>query len=248
MHDEHRPLNSFAVVIPLANEAHDFEPFQHQLKILLDSLKRGQVYFIVDNASTDNTLSLCRTLSEKDPRFVTIFAPENKNVVDAYMRGFKEAYQSGFDFIIEMDAGLSHQPNDLPRFITALENGHECVFGSRKIQGGSHEASSYYRRFLSTMGTVLANLLLGTRLKDMTSGFQGFHRHIVHQFIHYPLRSTAHFYQTELRYLLRHYQQIEIPITYRSPSPRVRIKSITNALQTLIFYTWKKICFKEIRL
>ncbi len=244
MHHE----KSFAIVIPLANEAHDFEPFVSQLKITLDFLKHGRVYLIVDNASRDNTLSLCQTLSEKDPRFITIFAPENKNVVDAYIRGFKEAYKAGNDFMIEMDAGLSHDPNQLPRFIELLLNGYECVFGSRNISGGSNEESPFMRRFLSYTGTLISNLLLGTRLKDMTSGFQGFSRDVVSQFTQYPLRSTAHFYQTELRYLLRHYKQIEIPITYRSPSKSVRLKSITNALQTLLFYTWKRFSFQEIRL
>jgi len=239
---------SFAIVTPLANEACYFELFVSQLKIALDALKCGYVYFIVDNASKDNTLSLCHALSEKDPRFITIFAPENKNVVDAYVRGFQEAYNAGHEFMIEMDAGLSHDPKQLPRFIECLLSGYECVWGSRNISNGSNKESPFTRRFLSHIGTLLANILLGTRLKDMTSGFQGFQRHVVSQFIQYKLRSTAHFYQTELRYLLRHYKQIEIPITYRSPSKSVHIKSIINALQTLLFYTWKRFSFQEVRL
>jgi dolichol-phosphate mannosyltransferase len=78
--------------------------------------------------------------------------------------------------------------------------------------------------------------MLGTRMKDMTSGYQGFHRHVVGLFLDYPLRSTAHFYQTELRYLLRKKRYMEVPIHYRAPSASVSPKAIRNARQTLLYY------------
>ena len=59
------------------------------------------------------------------------------------------------------------------------------------------------RRFLSGAGTLMAKLFLGSKLSDMTSGISGFHRNIVKKIINYKFRSTDHFYQTELRYLLR---------------------------------------------
>ncbi|HEX2548290.1 MAG TPA: glycosyltransferase, partial [Gammaproteobacteria bacterium] len=184
----------------------------------------------------------------KDPRFITIFAPENKNVVHAYQRGFKAAYDDGFDFMIEMDGGLSHNPLDLPSFVEALYHGQECVFGSRNIPGGSNTESPLSRRFLSKSGTMLANIFLGTKLKDMTSGFIGFRRHIVEKFIQYPWQSIAHFYHSEIRYLLRHTQHIEIPIRYRAPSPRVQLRFITNAFRVLGFYTLHRVLRKDIYL
>lgn len=241
--------NTFAVVVPMANEEKDFVPFVQQLKTTLNHLpQNGTVYFVVDKASKDNTRALCQALSREDSRFITIWAPENKNVVQAYLRGLQEAYKNGHDMIIEMDAGLSHDPATLPLFLEALTKGYDCAFGSRNIKGGSNAESPFARRFLSAGGTVLANFFLGTKLHDMTSGYQGFKRHIVEKLIHYSFRSTAHFYQTEVRYLLRNTKSLEIPIYYRSPSPRVHWQSIRNSFQVLGSYTLQRMLLRRITL
>lgn len=231
----------FAVVIPMANEQEQFMPFVSALTSVLDRLGMGCVFFIVDKVTQDNTLDLCKKLSDRDRRFITIWAPENKNVVDAYMRGYREAYNQGFNLIIEMDAGLSHDPHAIPMFLRVLNEGNECAFGSRFINGGSIWGSTTYRTFLSRGGTILSNVLLGTKMADMTSGFQGFHRNIVGQFLDYPLLSTAHFYQTELRYLLRKTRYAEIPIHYRAPSPRVSKSAIFNSFKVLFHYFQKRL-------
>lgn len=228
--------SSFAVVVPMANEAEDFTPFVTSLTEVLDVLGSGRVYFVVDKVSQDNTLALCTTQSLQDSRFVTVWAPENRNVVDAYMRGYKEALKNNHDFIIEMDAGLSHDPKALPEFLKVLGEGNDCAFGSRFIDGGSIRDSSLTRSFLSKIGTLLSNILLGTKMHDMTSGFQGFRATIVDRFVTYNLLSKAHFYQTELRYLLRKTLYIEIPIHYRAPSPSVSKKAILNSMYVLLHY------------
>src|SRR5690242_20382429 len=105
---------NFGLVVPMANEEKDFEPFVTALTAVLDKLQSGKVYFVVDNVSKDRTLDICRAWSQRDNRFVTVWAPENKNVVDAYIRGYKEALKGGHEYIIEMDAGLSHNPETIP--------------------------------------------------------------------------------------------------------------------------------------
>jgi len=229
---------NFGVIIPMANESPDFLPFVTSLRSVLDKIEGGTVYFIVDNVSEDNTLELCNQLSEKDLRFKTIWAPENKNVVDAYLKGYRVAYENGHQIIIEMDAGLSHDPRALPMFLRVLNEGNECAFGSRFINGGSIWNSSWKRTFFSKGGTVLANLFLGTKMYDMTSGYQGFHADIVGKFLDYQLLSKAHFYQTELRYLLRRTRFAEIPIHYKAPSPSISKKAIQNSFSVLFHY-WK---------
>jgi dolichol-phosphate mannosyltransferase len=241
------PNYNFAVIIPLANESHDFYPFIKLLSETLDDINSGAVYFILDKASTDNTLELCLTLSKKDPRFKTIWSPGNKNVVDAYLCGYKEALQDNYAFIIEMDAGLSHDPRAIPMFLRLLNEGNDCVFGSRFINGGSIFDSNWKRTFLSKSGTYLSNFLLGTKFYDATSGFQGFHASIVRKFLEYNFLSEAHFYQTELRYLLREKRYIEAPIHYSAPSPRVSKKAILNSLKVLIFYFYYRVTFKSLR-
>lgn len=237
---------NFAVIIPMANESLDFEPFANSLTEVLNIIGCGSVYFIIDKVSKDNTFELCNQLTLKDERFITIWAPENKNVVDAYMRGYREALKNNHKFIIEMDAGLSHDPRALPMFLRVLNEGNECAFGSRFINGGSIFESTWRRSFLSKIGTILSNLLLGTKMYDMTSGFQGFHADIVKKFLEYKLLSKAHFYQTELRYLLRKTRYAEIPIHYRAPSPSVSKKAIYNSINVLFFYFIKRISSESI--
>lgn len=229
-------LFNFGVVIPMANEQENFYEFVASLSEVLDRLNCGTVYFIIDKASNDDTLKISNELSSKDNRFITVWAPENKNVVDAYLRGYQEAFKNKHDIIIEMDAGLSHDPKALPMFLRVLNEGNECAFGSRFINGGSIWDSNWKRTFLSRFGTILSNFLLGTKMYDMTSGYQGFHANIVEKFLERGLLSKAHFYQTELRYLLRKSRYAEIPIHYRAPSPSVSKKAIYNSFDVLFHY------------
>jgi dolichol-phosphate mannosyltransferase len=231
--------NNWAVTIPLANEEQEFPELVRTLIAVMDSVQGGMVYFIVDQVSKDRTLSYCQELAAIDPRFNACWLPQNRNVVDAYVNGYREALAGGHEIILEMDGGLSHDPRAIPAFLRALNEGNDCAFGSRYINGGSMVDSPFKRRFLSKFGTLLARWLLGAKLADMTSGFQGFRRPVLLQVVEYPLKSKAHFFQTELRYLLRNQKLIEVPIHYRAPSPRVSQGAILNSLSVL-FYYWSR--------
>jgi dolichol-phosphate mannosyltransferase len=228
--------NNWAAVIPLANEEQELPELAEALRAVMDAVQGGTVYFIVDRISVDRTLECCRELGEADLRFKTRWIPENRNVVDAYMNGFREALNDGHEIIIEMDGGLSHDPRAIPAFLRALNEGNDCAFGSRYINGGSMVDSPLKRRFLSKGGSILAQILLGAKLSDMTSGFQAFRRSVLLRVVDFPLLSKAHFYQTELRYLLRKQKLIEVPIHYRAPSPRVSKGAIRNSLDVLSHY------------
>lgn len=227
----------WAAVIPMANEGADFAPFVAKFSEILDAIGSGHVFFVLDHASRDNTRELCEALAKTDPRYEVVWAPENRSLVDAYIRGFRAALAGDYELVIEMDAGLSHDPAAIPMFLRVLNEGNECAFGSRYINGGSMADSPFRRRFLSKIGTVLAWVLLGSRMRDMTSGFQGFHRGILEKLVAYPLLSKAHFYQTEVRHLLRKRRLMEVPIHYRAPSPRVSRGAIKNSIQVLLHYT-----------
>ena len=235
--------NNWGLVVPMANEASDFAPLLAAVTVVLDKLQSGTVYFIVDKVSKDATLQLCQATSATDPRFITIWAPENRNIADAYLRGLREAWQHGHQLIIEMDGGMSHDPRAIPMFLRVLNEGNECALGSRYINGGSNVDSPFKRRFISKAGTILARLLLGAKLKDMTSGYQGYHAEIVEKLLQAEIFSTAHFYQTELRYLLRNRRIMEVPIHYRAPSPRVSQQAIANSLKVLAIYLFKRLTF-----
>ena len=241
----HSSVPDFAIIVPMANEERDFFAFVDKLNSVLTELKNGTVYLIIDNVSKDKTLQLAEEYSSINERFNVVWSPKNKNVVDAYMNGYKEAYFNKHDYIIEMDAGLSHNPKEIPNFLMAFSKGYSCVFGSRFIKGGGIVDSNWKRTFLSKYGTHLSNILLGSKMTDMTSGYQGFDAQTVKKFLDHGMRSKAHFYQTELRYLLRKSNFIEIPIEYRAPSPSVSVKSITNSCTTLMYYFSRRVVFKK---
>lgn len=229
--------DNWSVVIPLANEEKELPDLVAALRPVLEAMEGGRVYFVVDTVSKDRTLECCREISAADPRFETCWLPDNRSLVDAYINGFRAALADGHEIVIEMDGGLSHDPRAIPHFLRALNEGNDCAFGSRYINGGSMVDSPFRRRVLSKVGTLLARWLLGARLADMTSGFQAFRRSVLEKLVDHPLRSRAHFYQTEVRYLLRHQKLIEVPIHYRAPSPRVSKGAIRNSLSVLLTYT-----------
>jgi dolichol-phosphate mannosyltransferase len=232
----------------MANEEKDFVPFQNIFTDVLNSLESGKVYLVVDNASKDRTREFCEALSSRDNRYEMVWAPDNRNVVDAYLSGFARALTDGLEFIIEMDAGMSHDPRAIPMFLRVLSEGNEVAFGSRYINGGSMADSPFFRRFMSKGGTLAAKILLGSKPQDMTSGFQGFHRDILQRMLKYRLHSKGHFYQTEVRHILRNTRWIEVPIHYRAPSPRVSQEAISNSLKVLAYYTALRFLGKNISL
>src|SRR5260370_39937748 len=103
-------------------------------------------------------------------------APENRGIVDAYVRGYREAIASGHDYILEMDAGFSHRPEDLAGFLEAMDGGHDCIFGGRFVACGNMTDTPRPRGLASRGVTVPPNLLLATRLHELTRAFALFCR------------------------------------------------------------------------
>ena len=126
-----------------------------------------------------------------------------------------------------------HQPEEIPQFIENLEKGYDCVWGSRFINGGDISNQPLYRRFLSSGGTILSNIVLGTRLKDMTSGFEGFKAEVLKSMNLDKFLSTGHMYQTEMRFYCRKLNTIEVPIHYIGGTSSLKFKSVKEALRIL---------------
>lgn len=221
-----------AVVIPLANEEQVVEELLVRVLGYLSPLDR--IFCIVDLASKDNTRNKVELCATRDPRVIAIWAPENRCVVDAYFRGYTAALDSGAEWILEMDGGLSHQPEDIPRFTQHIGGGFDYVAGCRFMPGGSH-TGSISRRLLSWGGSKLANIFLRTHMRDMTSGFEMFSRKAMQKVVTSGVRSRAHFFQTEIKYLLKDWRWVEVPIAYRATTPRVPAGSINESLKLL----WK---------
>ncbi|HTC63230.1 MAG TPA: glycosyltransferase [Candidatus Saccharimonadales bacterium] len=228
-----RSAKTLAVVCPMANEGDSAAAFA--MATLKQCVGFHSVMFlaVVDKASTDNTREVLEDLAQSNPSVIVVWAPENRCAVDAYVRGYKEAMVRQADWILEIDAGFSHQPEDIPQFFDQMEKGYDCVFGSRFMRGGKITEGSSKRYFVSRMGTVLSNFLLGTQLADMTSGFEMFSRRAMHHILERGIQSRAHFFQTEIKVYCRNLKIVEVPIHYKSPSPRMKSSAITDAFRQL---------------
>ena len=223
------------IVCPMANESATAVAFVKDVLTQCDHVGFESVMFfaVIDKVSKDNTLELMHALANESSRLQVIWAPENRCVVDAYVRGYQEALQAGCDWILEIDAGYSHQPSDIRKFFEKMAEGYTCVFGSRFCPGGTVRESSIKRRLVSRGGTVLTNLLLGTRLTDMTSGFQLFSKAALEAVLSIGIHSRGPFFQTEIKTYCRHLHVAEIPIVYRSPSHNINSRALRDAFGNL---------------
>ncbi len=226
--------------IPVANESETIKEFCLDLIKNIKLFKINAVVFIViDNASKDGTKKILEKIVKKNNLIKLIYEPKNRNVVDAYVRGYREAIKNNCDFIIEMDSGFSHLPSELHKFIKGYEEGYDCVFGIRPLLSINYNAP-LKRRLFSLGGTILSNLLLGTHYKDMTSGYEGFKKDVLVKILKEPLRSTGHFSQTEIKYRARNFKYKEVKITYRFPTPRVKMSSVYNSFSTLFYLSFDR--------
>ncbi len=219
------------IVMPVANEEATMgKVLEEILQLPYDNL---YIYIVMDSYSTDRTREIVEEYEQQTDKVKLIFYAESYGVISCYLEGFRHALKDGAERIIEMDGGGSHLPEEIPLFIERLERGYDCVWGSRFIKGGGIENQPLYRRFLSSAGTVLANAVLGTKLKDMTSGFEGFQRYVLEGMCLDRFLSTGHMYQTEMRYYCRRYRTVEVPIHYIGSNSSLRLKSVTEALRLL---------------
>ena len=219
------------IVMPVANEeSTKGQILDDILGLPYDNL---YIYPVVDNYSKDRTEEIIREKEKSSDKVKCIFYRESTGVISCYLEGFRQALADGAERILEMDGGGSHLPAEIPQFLERMEEGYDCVWGSRFMEGGSMKEQPLYRRILSQGGTYLSNFVLGTRLKDMTSGFEGFQREVLESMNLDSFLSTGHMYQTEMRYYCRNLKTIEVPIHYVGTASSLKGSSVTEALKLL---------------
>jgi dolichol-phosphate mannosyltransferase len=226
---------ALGIVCPMANEGPAAVAFVNEVLAVCDryGFKSVTFFAILDNVSKDDTRELLDELARRQPRLQVVWAPENRSVVDAYLRGYREALNRSCDWILEIDAGFSHQPSDIPQFFEAMAQGYDCVFATRFAHGGSISETSPLRQVVSRGGTAITNLLLGTKLTDMTSGFELFSRPVLQQVLDKGIRSRGPFFQTEIKTYCRGLRWSEVPIQYRAASHHISNASLKDAFSNL---------------
>jgi len=186
------------VVIPTYNERDNLPRLVGEVLALSPTIH----VLIVDDASPDGTGAVADDLCREDPdRVEAIHRVGKLGLGTAYLEGFGLALARGARFVVEMDADFSHRPEDLPRLLRAAQGGVDLVIGSRNVPGGRAENWSLLRHAISRAGSFYARVILGTRVRDCTSGFRCFRGEALRKMGLGQVRSTGFGFQVEMLYL-----------------------------------------------
>ena len=182
------------VVIPTYNEALNLP---HLVPRLLDAVRDAEI-LVVDDGSPDGTAAVARSLG------VGVLERSAKaGRGGAVLAGLREGFaRGGYDAYLEMDADLSHQPEELQRFLEAFEAGADMVVGSRYIAGAGIEGWSWRRKVWSGMSNRIIRLVLGVPLSDFTNGYRLYSPRAVEHLVAAPLRETGYISLSEWAYVL----------------------------------------------
>ena len=232
--------NDIAIFTPMANEEKNVLKFILELLSYKKYFKRFKCFIIIDKASTDNTYTIAKNLEKKNKSLKVIWAPKNKCVVDAYMQGYINCLKTNYDWILEIDAGGSHQPRDLLKFIRHMNDKNDCIFGSRFCKGGKMVNSNFIRYFFSRGGSLISKFFFKMKSSDTTSGYQMFHKSIVKKILKHRLISKDRFFQTEIKIYTRVEKIKEVPITYICETHSLSIFSIIESIYLLFLIRFFK--------
>jgi apolipoprotein N-acyltransferase len=172
---------------------------------------------VIDDSSPDGTGELVASIAALEPRVRLIERAGKSGLGSAYLVGFREGLAGSYDLIVEMDADLSHQPEELSGLLAAAASRYDLTIGSRYVPGGSVTDWSRARVALSRAGNRYARLMLGFPVKDSTSGFRVYRRDLLQELVAQPFLSDGYGFQIELvlRAYNGGYEVGEVPITFR---------------------------------
>ena len=221
---------------PTFNEAQN-------IKLLIDQIKevsQNSDILVVDDSSTDLTTKILEQESSKDLSIQVIVRSLKSGVGSAHMLAIKEAYKNGYDYLITMDADLSHDPKEIPRFLHALNNANYVV-GTRS-RGGKTELKGI-RLVLSKGANLLCRYLLPTGLSEYTNGYRAYDRSAISILIQNPPKGSDYSFFIEVTntLFLSRLTLAEIPIIFRSrfagksKIPPFQIFSSANQIIRLFF-------------
>jgi dolichol-phosphate mannosyltransferase len=173
------------------------------------------VLFVDDN-SQDGTRGVIAELQQAAPDRVFLLPRAGKlGLGTAYVAAFKWGLARGYDVFVEMDADLSHRPEDLAKILQVVPNS-PVVIGSRYIAGGGTQNWSIFRRMISVGGSFYARTILGLKARDLTGGFNAWHRQVLLAINPDHIRSEGYTFQVELKFRahLAGFNLREVPILF----------------------------------
>ena len=214
------------VIIPTYNEKENIRDIVTHVLGLTPAFH----VLVVDDGSPDGTADIVREVQAERPGRVHLLErPGKLGLGTAYIKGFKWALEHGYDYIFEMDADFSHDPDDLLRLYAACaEGGADMSVGSRYVKGGKVSDWAWDRVILSRGASLYVRLVLWLNVRDTTAGFVCYRAATLRALPLDEIRFIGYAFQIEMKYRVKlaGFRIQEVPITFKD---RVKGKSKMSA-------------------
>jgi dolichol-phosphate mannosyltransferase len=232
------PLTKLSVVIPARNETGCIASTIEHLHLELRLHAVPHEIVVVDDGSTDGTWDVLQELQPRVPELVPVRNPGPFGYGRAVVRGLD--HMTG-DAAVVMMADESDDPRDAYRYWCALNEGWDCVFGSRFVRGGGVIDYPWFKLRLNRLVNLGIRLLFGIALNDTTNAFKGYRRTALdgcRPFISPHFNLTV---ELPLKAIVRGYSWTTLPITWRNRrtgEPKLRLKEMGSRYLFVILYVW----------
>jgi dolichol-phosphate mannosyltransferase len=207
-------MSTYLICIPTYNEADNIVGI---IERTLATNIKGLSILVIDDGSPDGTARLVEEVAQKlaDPRIHLLKRNSKSGLGPAYLAAFDWALQRSYDYVIEMDADGSHQPEELSRLIEASQNA-DLVLGTRWMPGGKVENWPIYRRAISRIGTWYAEIALKVPYKDLTGGYRVLSRKLLESIDLRGIQTLGYGFQIEIamRAFDAGLRVVQVPITF----------------------------------
>ena len=206
-------MSDSLVIIPTFNEKENIEKMIHKVF----SLPKTFHLLIIDDGSPDGTGEIIKRLQTQYTDKLFLVERNGKlGLGTAYIKGFKWALEKKYDFIYEMDADFSHDPEDLERLYSACVDGADLAIGSRYVSGGKVKNWPLSRILMSYFASVYVNMILWMGIRDTTAGFKCYKRKVLESIDLNKIRFMGYAFQVEMKYTahLHGFKLVEVPITF----------------------------------
>ena len=204
-------LGRVLVIIPTYIERDNIERIAGRVRAAVPSVD----VLVVDDASPDGTGEVADAMAAADEQIQVLHREGKDGLGPAYIAGFRWAAEHGYDVMVEMDADGSHQPEELPRLLAALEDA-DLVIGARWVPGGKVRNWPKRREALSRGANTYARLMLGIPLHDATAGYRAFRAAPLAKIGLDEVDSRGYCFQIDLalRAVRQGLRVVEVPITF----------------------------------
>jgi len=201
------------VIIPTYNEKENIERMIRKIF----SLPYNFHILIIDDGSPDGTQLIVKSLQNLYTE--TLFIEERagkQGLGTAYIHGFKWAVARQYDYIFEMDADFSHNPNDLVKLKQACVDGADAAIGSRYINGVNVVNWPMSRVLMSYFASVYVRFITGINIQDATAGFMCYKRKVLETINLNKIKFVGYAFQIEMKYTaIKHgFKVVEVPIIF----------------------------------